>query len=114
MSVNTLEVAEKMYGKGSIAYEFVRTELELNALLADTVAAWSLDGVTVEVVGDVINITGHATLPGKIQETTVSFDFDFGGPKPCPNCDHGNGSSGVGMFGMRCYTCNGSKVEPAG
>lgn len=30
--------------------------------------------------------------------------------KPCPNCDHGNGPSGVSFFGMRCSVCNGSKV----
>ena len=30
--------------------------------------------------------------------------------KPCANCDHGHGSSGVGFFGMRCSVCDGAKV----
>lgn len=30
--------------------------------------------------------------------------------KPCPNCDHGHGPSGLTMFGMRCSVCDGAKV----
>lgn len=30
--------------------------------------------------------------------------------KPCPNCDHGNGSSGLTMWGLQCSVCNGEKV----
>jgi hypothetical protein len=41
--------------------------------------------------------------------STLRFEHTTS-PKPCTNCDHGNGSSGVSIFGMRCYTCNGKKV----